>query len=408
MIIPTVEMFLRFLYYQIHLETRNSFNSMLSSRRKRSLYYATSCFFIAFSFCEAKNSNNVPPPPPIINDNDELYRSSSWNFNQWRQQQNESSVRYFTSAKEGELGDVMPMDRDDKRGRENGKLPNNIRPEKMPTTQERIFNPGQQQQFVSDNGFKGRTPIHYPFPAVSNDGEIKDDGSVEKIRRRYNQEFESPRRDAVTRYISTKKGKAIVTASASAVGLGVGAFIGKAVAFGKSNTCAMALVSCALFFVLSFTRGAYGEFVKALGLAMVLLLQRTKRIRHLYPTFTHVKSIMRAGPRCPFPPAIGRIGDEDYDDNPWAYRPIYEDDVEFRMLQSLIAMVFIGSICGGTLPIIPSWLGALIGAATFAFMTTLRDSKVRTLFFPLFSMLSFVSRPHFFVRLLIINWLRAI
>jgi hypothetical protein len=65
-----------------------------------------------------------------------------------------------------------------------------------------------------------------------------------------------------------------------------------------------------------------------------------------------------------------------YDDNPWAYKPLYVDDVEFRMLPSLIAMIFIGTVCGGTLPILPTWLGALLGAVVFASLTTMRNARV--------------------------------
>ena len=138
----------------------------------------------------------------------------------------------------------------------------------------------------------------------------------------------------------------------------------------------MALPLGIMFIVLSFTRGAYGELVRALGLALVFVLERTKNVRKLYPTTVHLKAIIKAGPRKPFPPVFGRPGDEDYNDNPWAYRPIYVDDVEFRMTQTLIAMIFVGTLCGGNLPLIPTWLGALAGAASFAFLTTMRDAKV--------------------------------
>ena len=96
--------------------------------------------------------------------------------------------------------------------------------------------------------FQDRTPIHYQFPSgteglpakgerILRDGD-RDDAAAEepgadvneyndRSKRRRPQEFASPRRDVITAYISTKTGRAIVTASASVVGMGVGAFVGK-------------------------------------------------------------------------------------------------------------------------------------------------------------------------------------
>jgi hypothetical protein len=193
-------------------------------------------------------------------------------------------------------------------------------------------------------------------------------------------------RDIVTRYISTKRGRIVVSTSAYVVGMGLGASIGKALPMlpsaQKIHPSTQLVVPTAfglLFVLVSFTRGAYGELIRAMALSMVLLLQRTTRIRKLYPTMDHIKSLLKAGPRRPFPPAQ-RIDTEDgtiqYDDNPWAYKPLYVDDVEFRMLPSLIAMIFIGTVCGGTLPILPTWIGALLGAVVFASFTTMRNARV--------------------------------
>jgi hypothetical protein len=94
-------------------------------------------------------------------------------------------------------------------------------------------------------------------------------------------------------------------------------------------------------------------------------LKRTGRIRHQYPTYGHIKASIGAAQRRPFPPV----------DNPWAYEPYEDDDVDFRMLYSTVAMGFVGSAIGGNMPLIPTWLGALAGAGSFAFLTTTRNSR---------------------------------
>lgn len=45
------------------------------------------------------------------------------------------------------------------------------------------------------------------------------------------------------------------------------------------------------------------------------------------------------------------------------------------MLYSILAMSFIGSFCGGSVPIIPTWIGSLAGAGIFAFGCTLSSAK---------------------------------
>ena len=47
------------------------------------------------------------------------------------------------------------------------------------------------------------------------------------------------------------------------------------------------------------------------------------------------------------------------------------------MLYSVAVMAFAGSICVGNMPLIPTWIGSMAGAAAFAFVTTLKSAKVR-------------------------------
>lgn len=189
---------------------------------------------------------------------------------------------------------------------------------------------------------------------------------IEKESQLVKDEFYSPRDDAITRYMSTKRGTAMVTLSSGLVGMGFGAFLGKSII---NSPTQLAIMFFALFVTLTTIRGPYGELSRALGLALIYTLQRTSNVRRKYPTLRHVKAALQAGPRRPFPPIT--YGN----DNPWKYEPEYVDDPEFRMIQTIVAMSFVGAICGGNLPIIPTWLGALAGAVFFAYTTTLRSAR---------------------------------
>ena len=125
----------------------------------------------------------------------------------------------------------------------------------------------------------------------------------------------------------------------------------------------MSIVMSSLLFVAGFLRNDYGELSRALGLALVLTLQRTGSVRREYPTLPHLKAMVRQGPRRPFPPV------ED-GGSPWRYEPAYRDDPEFKMTYALLAMSLVGSFCGGNVPILPAWLGGSIGAVAFASATT--------------------------------------
>ncbi len=121
-------------------------------------------------------------------------------------------------------------------------------------------------------------------------------------------------------------------------------------------------MSCLLFFS-GFLRNDYGELSRALGLAFLLTLKRTTSVRKGYPTLPHLKALIRQGPRKPFPPI------ED-GESPWQYRPVYEDDPDFKMTYALLAMAMVGSFCGGNVPLLPAWMGGIIGALAFASLAT--------------------------------------
>lgn len=79
-------------------------------------------------------------------------------------------------------------------------------------------------------------------------------------------------------------------------------------------------------------------------MALILALQRTRNIRTQYPTWPHVKACLAAGPRMP---------------------------TDYPLLQSVISMTAVGVACGANLPLLPSWMGAMAGGASLAFVTTL-------------------------------------
>lgn len=120
-------------------------------------------------------------------------------------------------------------------------------------------------------------------------------------------------------------------------------------------------------------RTPWGELVRATALSVLLVVQRTRQIRQQYPTWRYLPGALfrydqnnRRSRRLPPPFPLAR--------NPWRYAPRRPDDVDFNMLYSIMAMAFVGSTCGGNMPMIPTWLGSLVGAATFALGCTLTPS----------------------------------
>ena len=108
-----------------------------------------------------------------------------------------------------------------------------------------------------------------------------------------------------------------------------------------------ALVFFSLFVTCTFLRNPYGELSRALGMALILALQRTRSIRNQYPTWPHVKACLATGPRIPTDP----------NDHP--------------LLQSVLSMTFVGMVVGANLPLLPTWMGAVAGGASLAMVTTL-------------------------------------
>eukprot|EP00569_Conticribra_weissflogii_P004346 CAMPEP_0171343270 /NCGR_PEP_ID=MMETSP0878-20121228/16701_1 /TAXON_ID=67004 /ORGANISM="Thalassiosira weissflogii, Strain CCMP1336" /LENGTH=582 /DNA_ID=CAMNT_0011846181 /DNA_START=125 /DNA_END=1873 /DNA_ORIENTATION=+ len=191
-------------------------------------------------------------------------------------------------------------------------------------------------------------------------GDDEEDGDGYGKRRLGESGYASPRRDAVTLYMSTKRGALKIRLGSMIVGAGLGAFIGKSL---LNDPYLLSSIMSFLLFFSGFLRNDYGELSRALGLAFLLTLKRTTSVRKDYPTLPHLKALIRQGPRKPFPPTEDGGG-------PWQYQPVYEDDPDFKMTYALLAMAMVGSFCGGNVPLLPAWMGGIIGALAFASLTT--------------------------------------
>lgn len=135
------------------------------------------------------------------------------------------------------------------------------------------------------------------------------------------------------------------------------------------------------FLVSTWFRTPLGELTRAVGLSIMLVLQRSRRIRKDYPTWNYIPAAVglrnsasggggstgrqRRPPVRPFPPSR----------NPWRYAPRSSRDPDFNMVYAMVSMAFVGSTCGGSLPIIPTWMGALAGASSFAYACTWQSPR---------------------------------
>ena len=168
----------------------------------------------------------------------------------------------------------------------------------------------------------------------------------------------------MTRYMSRPSRAMYLRLNAAVVGAAIGAFVARSFFLSPKSSAPWTVPAACFvaFFLTSYLRNPYGELVRALGMTLILVLQQSRQIRKRYPGLRHVQSVLRIKARAPFPPTR----------NPWTYQPREgTSDPEFSMLYSLVAMAMVGSLVGGNVPLIPSWMGGLAGAAAFAFGTTL-------------------------------------
>jgi hypothetical protein len=180
------------------------------------------------------------------------------------------------------------------------------------------------------------------------------DSEVSDIANPDGPKFATPRQDAFSRYMSTWRGRLILRSSSFVVGWIVGNYVNQSL----FRIRHFPLIIAMIFWILTYLRNPYGELVKALGLTVISVAQRTIPIRSRYPTWPHVRASVGLGPRRPFP----RNQD-------------FQKSREISYLYTLIAMALVGSAAGGNLPLIPTWMGALMGAAVLVTGCTLRSAR---------------------------------
>lgn len=356
---------------------RKSF-SFVSSNSPLVFLMAVSCLLLQQRPCTgsegASSSFQRPPPPPppppgssfprdprtgVPNDEKSEYIPTNGNgenydyFHPQHQQQQEA----FSSPSSGYPEEVNSIER-------------------PPQTQQQP-NPSSYSQQKD----KPSMPIHYEFPAA-NDDEVDTMGKGRRREIGLDQDGKRPsstasaRKDLVTRYWSTKKGKMQIQSVIGLVGYGSGSFVAKSMVGSADVTRWSGYFWAAFLIISTWFRTPMGELSRAMGLSLILVLQRTQRIRREYPTWRFVAAsvgILRGGPRDargrprgprPFPPAR----------NPWRYSPRSPQDPDFNMMYTLVSMAMVGSTVGGNMPFIPNWIGALVGAALFAFACTWQNS----------------------------------
>jgi hypothetical protein len=227
--------------------------------------------------------------------------------------------------------------------------------------------------------------IHYSFPqrnvpVESLDGTATSTNNKNKPKNTstapQNQmpKFASARQDVVTRYIMESYwNRCSITLGSAMVGCLVTAFLGQSL-LGHVPSVSIIIATSILFSILTWLRNnIYGELIRAISLTIIFSFQRSIQIRNQYPAHQYLYNAIIGDTttnvkrrRQPFPPT----------NNPWTWSSNNEDDdIEFQMIPTVIAMAFIGSVIGTNLPILPSSFGALLGAATFAYTTTLSSSR---------------------------------
>ena len=187
--------------------------------------------------------------------------------------------------------------------------------------------------------------------------------------------YTSARQDVVTRYIMESYwNRCYVTLSAAMVGCVVISFLGQSL-LGQVPSSSILLATSILFSILTWLRNdIYGELIRAISFTIIFSVQRSIQIRNQYPAYQYLYNAILGDTttnakrrRRPFPPT----------NNPWTWSSNQDedDDIVFQMIPTVVAMAFIGSVMGTNIPLLPSSLGALLGAASFAYTTTLSSSR---------------------------------
>jgi hypothetical protein len=227
-------------------------------------------------------------------------------------------------------------------------------------------------------------PIHYSFKASATSS--KDDKDVDDETLRNNNSpndfASSPRRDAITLQTSTRRGRFSLSCACLTVGMGCGYYFGQSLSLQQPKH--MAIAMGVVFVFGSFLRNDYGELIRVLGLTLLWTLRRFHTIRKEYPTWPYIiaaccqlNPASRRRRRRYFPPGtsdtvspwnyVATAGNDDGDDD--------DNNIEFNMIWTMLAMSLVGALCGSSLPVLPTWMGALLGAASLSMAITLSSSQ---------------------------------
>lgn len=229
-----------------------------------------------------------------------------------------------------------------------------------------------------------RPPIHYEFPAASQESSFDPDPSNPHPRQRHpnsrqhhpHQHPETPttgaaaaaaatrtysaRSDPVTYYWTRHRVRMIL--SAAFLGASLGTFVGHALGI-MALIRPLAYTLAALCVAGLFQRtSVFGELIRCLALVFLRAFMSLAYIRKQYPT--HIAACL-GGTRHPFPP----LADEDGSSEDGTQQP------PFPRLYAMIASGTVGSFVLGTFPLLPTWLGALAGFAAGSLATTLPDAR---------------------------------
>jgi len=196
--------------------------------------------------------------------------------------------------------------------------------------------------------------IQYSFSEMKNDEKFSEGRTMEEETYESKSSGDDNRSDALIRkYKSRKIGKMMLSLSSSGIGMIFGLFLSKSISFFpvKITTGSMLLVFLVLSLFPLHATNPYTSLVQALGVLLLMIVKEYQTVRREYPTSPHIKAIFGKGSR----------------------RPL--QNVSSSKLGYLSCLALVGGVCGGNLPIIPTWIGGLAGAAIMGIGGTLQDAK---------------------------------
>jgi len=175
--------------------------------------------------------------------------------------------------------------------------------------------------------------------------------------------------DAVASMRQTFHGKAAVALSAGIWGAGLASAISASTV---DKPVAAAVVGVVFGALISFMSGNFGELLRALGVSLILTLQRSGTLKQQYPLLTQVKAVV-VRRRRRFPPNAPK--------SLWKYSPSPESPVQFSMSRAILAAGFLGSMLGYmaakaiNMFILPPWLLALASCGMLVYSSTMEASQ---------------------------------